>query len=67
MEGLCHPGKQTGYCNTLIFCGYLIWGIFAVKAKSENISPSVLYAELNRGADKNGEPGEYLRYFFNYP
>ena len=33
----------------------------------ENISPPILYAELNRGTNKNGEPDEYLRYFLYYP
>ena len=33
----------------------------------ENISLLILYAELNPGSYKNGEPGEYLRYFLYYP
>ena len=26
-----------------------------------------VYAEVNRGAAKNGKPDEYLRYFLYYP
>ena len=45
------------YRKTVIFRHSLILAILAVKKKIlENISPPILYAELNQGADKNGEP-----------
>ena len=38
-----------------------------LRKNHENMSLPILYAELNEGADKNGKPDEYLRYFLYYP
>ena len=54
------------YCITFILRGYLILAILAVKKKSrkyKSANTPILYAELNQGADKNGEFDEWLRYF----
>ena len=60
--------KVIRHCKTLIFCGYFILAILAVIWKErENISPQILYAELNQGSYKNGESDEYLKYFLYYP
>ena len=47
---------QFVYCKTRMFRGNFVSEILAVMAKSENVSPPILYAELNESWYKNGEP-----------
>ena len=59
---ILHMDTEMNISRLLNFCD-----IGGYDKYHKNISPPILYAELNQGTNKNGEPDEYLRYFLYYP